>query len=750
MNTEKFTKKSAQIIDNAVILASKLGHTYVGSEHLLLSIVNDETNDAAKILIRNKVTYNKLRNEIVQLIGQGTPSILNNHFFTSATKKILEQSYVIASKEHRKQILPEHLLISIISDNSCSAFIVLKNTNADIKKICSELNYSDYSFTIDETIKASRPKESDYPNLFRYGRILTDNSKAYKRDSLIGRNNEVQRVLQILARRNKNNPCLIGEAGVGKTAIVEGIADLFMNNNVPDSLKHKHIFALDLTSMLSGAKYRGDFEERIKLCLDEAVNAENIILFIDEIHTIVGAGAAEGAIDAANIMKPQLARGEVQIIGATTIDEYRTSIEKDKALERRFQPVIIEEPSQESAVEIINGIKCDYEKFHGVTINEKAVKYAVELSSRYITERFLPDKAIDVIDEACSSAKMNKFRNPCIINQNDVLTVISSKTGIPINKITSNEADRLRNLENDLSKRITGHRKAVEQISNAVRRSRSGLCNSKRPAASFLFTGPTGTGKTELAKALAECVYGSESSMIRLDMSEYMEKHSVSKIIGAPPGYCGYNDGNRTLCEKVKRQPYSLILLDEIEKADNDVLNILLQLLDEGIITDSSMNKTNFRNCIIIMTSNVGANELISKTSIGFSESNSNSHQNLIREMICERFSPEFINRIDEIIVFNKLNQNELIEIGRNIINSLKKRAESIGINLEFTENIIKTVSLSEDTEKYGARPIRRKVTELIENKLSNMIINSEIKEGDNLKIDIIDEVVTISKCITV
>lgn len=750
MNTEKFTKKSAQIIDNAVILASKLGHTYVGSEHLLLSIVNDETNDAAKILIRNKVTYSKLRNEIVQLIGQGTPSILNNHFFTSATKKILEQSYVIASKEHRKQILPEHLLISIISDNSCSAFIVLKNTNADIKKICSELNYSDYSFTIDETIKASRPKESDYPNLFRYGRILTDNSKAYKRDSLIGRNNEVQRVLQILARRNKNNPCLIGEAGVGKTAIVEGIADLFMNNNVPDSLKHKHIFALDLTSMLSGAKYRGDFEERIKLCLDEAVNAENIILFIDEIHTIVGAGAAEGAIDAANIMKPQLARGEVQIIGATTIDEYRTSIEKDKALERRFQPVIIEEPSQESAVEIINGIKNDYEKFHGVTIDEKAVKYAVKLSSIYITERFLPDKAIDVIDEACSSAKMNKFRNPCIVNQNDVLTVISSKTGIPISKITSNEADRLRNLENELSKRITGHKNAVEQISNAVRRSRSGLCNSKRPVASFLFTGPTGTGKTELAKALAECVYGSESSMIRLDMSEYMEKHSVSKIIGAPPGYCGYNDGNRTLCEKVKRQPYSLILLDEIEKADNDVLNILLQLLDEGIITDSSMNKTNFRNCIIIMTSNVGANELISKTSIGFSESNRNSHQNLIREMICERFSPEFINRIDEIIVFNKLNQSELIEIGRNIINSLKKRAESIGINLEFTENIIKTVSLSEDTEKYGARPIRRKVTELIENKLSNMIINSEIKEGDNLKIDIIDEVVTISKCITV
>lgn len=750
MNTEKFTKKSAQIIDNAVILASKLGHTYVGSEHLLLSIVNDETNDAAKILIRNKVTYSKLRNEIVQLVGQGTPSILNNHFFTSATKKILEQSYVIASKEHRKQILPEHLLISIISDNSCSAFIVLKNTNADIKKICSELNYSDYSFTIDETIKASRPKESDYPNLFRYGRILTDNSKAYKRDSLIGRNNEVQRVLQILARRNKNNPCLIGEAGVGKTAIVEGIADLFMNNNVPDSLKHKHIFALDLTSMLSGAKYRGDFEERIKLCLDEAVNAENIILFIDEIHTIVGAGAAEGAIDAANIMKPQLARGEVQIIGATTIDEYRTSIEKDKALERRFQPVIIEEPSQESAVEIINGIKSDYEKFHGVTINEKAVKYAVKLSSRYITERFLPDKAIDLIDEACSSARMNKFRNPCIVNQNDILTVISSKTGIPISKITSNEADRLRNLETELSKRITGHKNAVEQISNAVRRSRSGLCNSKRPAASFLFTGPTGTGKTELAKALAECVYGSESSMIRIDMSEYMEKHSVSKIIGAPPGYCGYNDGNRTLCEKVKRQPYSLILLDEIEKADNDVLNILLQLLDEGIITDSSMNKTNFRNCIIIMTSNVGANKLISKTSIGFSESNSNSHQNMIREMICERFSPEFINRIDEIIVFNKLNQSELIEIGRNIINSLKNRAESIGINLEFTENIIKTVSLSEDTEKYGARPIRRKVTELIENKLSNMIINSEIKEGDNLKIDIIDEVVTISKCITV
>jgi len=780
INTDKFTRKSLKIIDNAIKAASSMGHTYVGSEHILYALLNDGSSNAAKLLSINGMDSEMLYNEIIHMVGQGNPSALNQRYFTTALKKILESSYTTAVSDNKKQATPEHILISIINDSSCSGSTLMKKMNINIIGISSNLNRMMSKEVQSELSAAFKPKASQFPNLFKYGQNLTDMAIAKKHDPLIGRNKEVEHVLQVLSRRTKNNPCLIGEAGVGKTAIVEGVADLFIRNLVPDSLKNKYIFALDFTSLLSGAKYRGDFEERIKACIDETISAGNIILFIDELHTIVGAGAAEGAIDAANIMKPQLARGELQIIGATTFEEYRKTIEKDSALERRFQPIHVNEPDIEKCIEIIKGVKSKYEDFHSVIINDKIIETAVKLSSQYITERFLPDKAIDLIDEACARTKirMNShtvshetdviyFKDSSLklsdiggylsgsgksaeITEEDILSVVSIKTGIPLNKITLKETKDLNMLEQRLMEKVVGHDEAVKKIANAIFRSKSGLRDTSRPTASFLFAGPTGVGKTELAKSLSEILFGSEKNLIRIDMSEYMEKHSVSKIIGAPPGYAGYDENGSNICEKIRRNPYSLILFDEIEKADREVLNILLQILDDGVLTDSSMRKVSFRNCIIIMTSNVGAELITGRASLGFTESPKNSVSLSVIKAVKSRFSPEFINRIDDIIVFRSLETDDLLRISEKELNNLKKRAKNLGIDVDFTKDVINEIAQAKETEKYGARPIKRKVTELIENELALMIINNFLNKGDKIKIEMNNNKISFSKCVAV
>lgn len=773
MNTDKFTRKSAEIIEGAVRSAEELGHTYIGSEHLLLSIAGDGTSDASEILIENGVAYDDLRCEIVNLVGMGTPSILNYRYFTTALKRILENSCGIAQSDGKKLTSPEHILTAIIREPACSACTIIRKAGGNMTGICSCLEMISSVEVREKLYEAVKPRASHLPNLFRYGRNLTDISLIKKNDPLIGRIKEVERVLQVLSRRNKNNPCLIGEAGVGKTAIVEGVAELFVRNLVPDTLKNKFIFSLDLTALLSGAKYRGDFEERVKACIDEAVNAGNIILFIDEIHTIVGAGAAEGAIDAANIMKPQLARGELQIIGATTFEEYRKSIEKDTALERRFQPVQIDEPDLKGCVEIMRGLKSKYESFHGVEIPDEMIDLSVSLAVRYISDRFLPDKAIDVLDEACACAKirhnsglrksdsdfiklkdkkftienLNEIINgSAVVTEEDILSVISMKTGIPLNKITAEDTIELSFLEKNLSERVIGHKYAVKKVTNAVCRAKSGLHDSEKPSASFMFVGSSGVGKTELAKALAECLFGSEKSLIRVDMSEYMEKHSVSKIIGAPPGYAGYDDKNGSLCEKIRRSPYSLVLFDEIEKADTEVLNIMLQILDYGILTDSSGRKISFRNCIIIMTSNIGAG---GKQLLGFEQS-AQEDENIILDAVRAHFTPEFVGRLDEIIVFHSLKTDDLTKISAKALDNLKFRASALGIDLTYGEDVIKAVAQAKETDRYGARPIKRRVTDLIENELAKMIINSCIQKGDTVRISATDGRICFSKGVAV
>lgn len=776
INTEKFTKRSLKIIDNAVELASDMGHTYVGTEHILLAISGDGRSDAADILIQNSLCYDDLHREIVKMVGTGSPSILNQRAITTAAKRVLESAYYISIEDKKKQAAPEHILAAMLRESSCSACAIVKKAGGDIFRICAGLGIADSPELRGQLYDAIRPKPSNLPNLFRFGRNMTDMAAVRKNDPLIGRNQEIERVLQILSRRNKNNPCLIGEAGVGKTAIVEGVAELFVRDLVPDTLKNKFIFYLDFTALLSGAKYRGDFEERVKSCIDEAVNAGNIILFIDEIHTIVGAGAAEGAIDAANIMKPQLARGELQIIGATTYDEYRKSLQKDMALERRFQPVYVKEPDNDNCFKIIQGLKSRYESYHGILIEDDVIKKAIQLAVRYIPDRFLPDKAIDVIDEACACSKINKnssyFRDDtdmirlnesnisasrinraiksekAILTEDDIRSVVSVRTGIPISKITSAEAEQLNELSRKLGEMVVGHSSAVKKVADAVCRGKSGLHNPECPIASFMFAGPTGVGKTQLAKALAECLFDSSESIIRIDMSEYMEKHSVSRLIGAPPGYAGYDEYSNTLCDKMRRQPYSIVLFDEIEKADSSVLNILLQILDDGILTDTTMHRVSFRNSIIIMTSNVGAEVVCSKTPLGFESDTVNDFDNKVVDRIKEYYLPELLNRIDEIVVFHPLVREDLLKISRIVIDDLVKRANSLGIKISYSDSLAEFIASSGDVN-YGARPIKRRVTDLIENRLARMIINSEIKSGDELYIDWHDDKLSIRQVVT-
>lgn len=758
VNSERFTKRAVRVIEGGIKIASELGHTYVGSEHILFAIADENGSKAGTALKKSGADRDVICDEIIRMVGQGMQSRLSDRYFTTALKNILEDSVETAMLDRKKQASPEHILISLLKDSSCSAFAILKKIGVNINGLTGELDCSEISGIREEIAVSLQPKPSQYPNLFKYGKNITDISLLRKSEKLIGRDAETERVLQILARKTKNNPCLIGEAGVGKTAIVEGVAELFVRNLVPDVLKNRYIFSLDFTSLLSGAKYRGDFEERIKACIDEAVSARNIILFIDELHTIVGAGAAEGAIDAANIMKPQLARGELQIIGATTFEEYRKTIEKDSALERRFQPVMVSEPSADECIGIIKGIKSSYEKFHNVKIDDDIISLAVNTSVRYINDRFLPDKAIDVLDEACAGAKIRscshyvrndtdfirtdkiselfKINSIPEVTREDVLSVISLRTGIPLKKISLGEDERLNKISERLRKKIIGHDYAISKISQTLCRAKSGLQDGSRPLGTFLFAGPTGVGKTALAKALAETLFGSESNMIRLDMSEFMEKHSVSKIIGAPPGYAGYDD-NISICEKVRRNPYSLVLFDEIEKAHHDVLNILLQILDDGVLTDSTMRKISFRNCIIIMTTNAGSITSGKGGSVGFGGASSRDDEEKAISRVRESFSPEFVNRIDEIILFNSLTSEDLIKISENELEKLKKRAGSLGINLTFGESIAEKIASAGNTGKYGARPIKRSVTELIENRLAGMIISSQISEGDRICVEL-------------
>ena len=720
----KFTNKAKKVIEIANDISVELGHNYIGTEHILYGLVKEGEGIAAKVLNNKGITEEKVRVKIEEILGRGR-EIKETLGFTPRTKRVLKNAFLEAKRIGYNYIGTEHLLLAIMKEVDCVAVRIITELNVEISKIYNEIakviNEEELDSEIKKDISRINGSYSLTPTLNQFGEDITLQAEEGKFDNIIGREKEIERIIQILSRRTKNNPCLIGEPGVGKTAIVEGLAEKVVLGEVPESLKNKRIVGVDISGMVAGAKYRGDFEERIKKALNEVKKVEDVILFIDEIHTIVGAGAAEGAIDAANILKPLLARGEIQLIGATTIEEYRKYIEKDSALERRFSPVDVGEPTEKETIDIIKGIRDKYEAHHNVKITDEAVKSAVTLSVRYITDRFLPDKAIDLIDEAASQVRMKMFTEPdeiktleerleitskekeeAIYNQEfekaakfrdieiqtrkqleqeknrwkkakskditeigeeNIAEIVSKWTGIPIQRLTEDENQKLQHLEDKLHERVIGQNEAVEAVSKAIRRGRVGLKDPKRPIGSFLFLGPTGVGKTELSKALSEILFDNENSMIRLDMSEYMEAHSVSKLIGSPPGYIGFDRGGQ-LTEKIRRKPYSVVLFDEIEKAHPDVMNILLQILEDGHLTDSQGREVDFKNTVIIMTSNLGARHITDKKSLGFGNiENDKEYDESKKEVIKElkhELRPEFINRIDEIIVFHKLNKNDI------------------------------------------------------------------------------------------
>lgn len=795
----KLTERAQLVLLEAQKESQYFKHGYIGTEHILLGLLK-EGGYAKQVLYINGATIDKVRRLIEDYLGFGDIDIsVGEMLLNPRTKRLFDDSLVKARIYDHNYINPEHILLSLLDDTEGVAYTILSTLKLDLKLIKTDISNYLYEKEVEEIKVEDKTKKKTVktPLLSQYGRNLTMMAKEGKLDPVVGRENENRRILEILCRRIKNNPCLIGEPGVGKTAVIEGLAQRIIDGNVPEILKDKVIISLDLTSMLAGAKYRGEFEDRLKKVMDEIRNSNNIIIFIDEIHTIVGAGGAEGAIDASNILKPALARGEIKCIGATTIDEYRKHIEKDSALERRFQPVRVEEPSKEETLNILKGLRERYEAHHMVQIEDEALEAAVELSDRYITDRFMPDKAIDLIDEASAKVRIENLTSPpsimnlqlqlennskekeeairnqnfekaaylrdkekelkdklnnlkidmtnseCsnyIVNREEIAKVVSSWAKIPLEKLTEQESEKLLKLEDILHKRVIGQKEAVMAVSKAVRRARVGLKDPNRPIGTFIFCGPTGVGKTELSNALAEAMFGNKKNLIRIDMSEYMEKHSVARLIGAPPGYIGHDEGGQ-LTEAVRRNPYSVILLDEIEKAHPDVFNILLQIMEDGRLTDSKGKNINFKNTIVIMTSNVGAHDIKKQNTLGFSTSNSlhdSEYEKMkknIMEEIKQQFKPEFINRIDDIIVFHKLKDSDILKIVNlmlnNTIDKLKERKITINLN-EDSKRFL--VNKGVDTN-YGARPLRRIITKELEDKLSEEMLKGCIKGGDNLEV---------------
>lgn len=804
----EFTGRANRVLEIAKEFSITHNYSFVGTEHILYGLVKEGEGLASKILTSQGLKPEYVEEEILRIDGVMN-TLESDPEFTPRAKRIIENSAKEAMRMGQNYVGTEHILLALMREIDSVAVRILIDTNIDPQRIFADLlrllsedspvaNYSDSSF--------SSSVDTNTPTLNQYGKNLTALAKESKLDPVIGRKNEIQRIIEILSRRTKNNPVLIGEPGVGKTAVVEGLAQMIVDNKVPEILKNKKVVSLDMSAMIAGAKYRGDFEERLKNVLQEIKKAGNIILFIDEMHTIIGAGAAEGAMDAANILKPLLSRGEIQIIGATTLNEYRKHIEKDAALERRFQTVIVDEPTTEDTVKILSGLKDKYEAHHKVKITDEAIKAAVDLSERYINDRFLPDKAIDLIDEACSKIKLrtvtmpknildmenkiekvSKEKEEAIISQSfekaaklrdeekelkdkvnkarenwkkkgenkeasvnaeDIANVVSAWTKIPVTKLTKTESEKLKNLDLELKKRVIGQDDAVEALARAIKRARVGLQNENRPIGSFMFLGPTGVGKTELTKALAENLFGNENQLIRLDMSEFMEAHSVSKLIGSPPGYVGYDEGGQ-LTEQVRRKPYSIVLFDEIEKAHPDVFNMLLQILDDGRLTDSTGRTVSFKNTVIIMTSNAGARNIVEHHSIGFmnKEDSKKDYEKTRDEVMGELkkiFRPEFLNRLDDIIVFKKLSNESIEKITKIMLDEFIKRLEKKNIKVDVSDDVIKYISKVGFDDTYGARPLRRAIQSKIEDKFAEEMLDGNIKEDSNVKIDLNDDKIVI------
>jgi ATP-dependent Clp protease ATP-binding subunit ClpC len=800
---DRFTERAQKVMVHSQEEAIALNHNYIGTEHILLGLIREEEGIAAQVLNNRGIALDAVRQQVETAIGKGQQKIEQIMGYTPRTKTVLELSVEEARSLGHSYVGTEHLLLALIREGEGVAAQILAAMGLNFDIVRQEI----MELLKDEGSK-SKPggaasKDANTPALNQYGIDLTEMAREGKLDPIIGREKEIERVIQILSRRTKNNPALIGDPGVGKTAIAEGLAQKIIQGNIPEIIKGKRVVTLDISSMVAGSKYRGEFEERLKNVMNEIKKSKNIILFIDEMHTIIGAGGAEGAIDASNILKPALARGEIQAIGATTLDEYKKHVEKDAALERRFQPVIVGEPSKDETLQILQGLRDKYEAHHKVKITDEAIKAAVDLSDRYIADRFLPDKAVDLVDEAASRVRIRIFTTPpdiksleeklsamekekseaislqeyeraaqlrdnmqdikqqlerskknwtdktnskdSIVTEEDIASIVSDWTGIPVTKLADEESKRLLNLESVLHERVIGQEEAVLAVSKAIRRARVGLKDPKRPAGSFIFLGPTGVGKTELSKALAEALFGDENAVIRVDMSEYMEKHTVSKLIGSPPGYVGYEEGGQ-LTEKVRRKPYSVILLDEIEKAHPDVFNILLQILDDGRLTDGKGRTVDFKNTVVIMTSNVGVSTIRKQAVLGFSIS-TNEREDAYEKMkgnvledLKKTFRPEFLNRVDEVIVFHQLEQEHLKQIVELMLKSLLGRIKEMNINIEVTDKAKEVLVEKGYDQAYGARPLRRAIQKMVEDQLSEEMLKGDIKPGSNVLVDAEEE----------